>query len=373
MRIGRILYRAFVIANLTIAISFACYTVVQAAHSPIDFPVFYGAAQNALHGVSIYTSYSIHNFPFWYFPWVSWIFIPLAIFSYNVAWIIYLVVGFSIAFLSVNALANHFKRFGVFDRLFMFTMLIWMSWQAYRVGQLSYLLLGAVALTLFLVEKKRFILVGLCMPLLLIKPHLFIIFIPLALWLGGKKTLIASALITFVLLGIETLITPDWIQQMIHLLMAGTQRYDASPFWDFSTLATLLGFPQNYAGTGNLPFTLALAAIGALVVIRFRSLPKIPLMSLALAASLFCAPRTYAYDLVLLIPAMIWLSEKWSFRTALLWLVCAAIPFVSHFSSGSYLVTLIVFTLSIAKAYKVEKESGIVRTFLGMRKNALTR
>lgn len=156
---------------------------------------------------------------------------------------------------------------------------------------------------------------------------------------------------------------------MLSLLVEGTKRVEVTPFWDFSTFPTLLGFSQNYSGTANLPFTILLVAIAAFVVIRFRFLPKIPLLSMAMAASLFCAPRSYAYDLVLLIPAMIWLSEKLSIKTALIWAAAALIPMFSHYSAGSYLVTMMVFSLCVYKAYTIEKQSGVSRSFFGKSKN----
>jgi len=134
---------------------------------------------------------------------------------------------------------------------------------------------------------------------------------------------------------------------------------DTNPFYRISTLPTLLGFNQNITGTADLPLTAVLVVIAIFVLIRFRSLPKIPLLSIAMAASLFCAPRSYAYDLVLLIPAMIWLSEKWSIKTAFIWVAATIIPLLSHFSAASYLVTLVVFALCINKAYSFEKRNRV--------------
>ncbi len=191
MGIKKILYGSFVIANLEAVIYLVVYTVLHTLNDPIDFPAFYGAARNTLYGLSIYTYYGIHHLPFWYFPWTSWIFIPLAIFPRQVAWIIYLVISFGVAFQAINVLANHVQRFSFLDRLYMFSMLLWMGWLAYRVGQMSFLILGVTVLVILLIGKGRSILSGLLIPLLLIKPHLFIIFIPLVLWLGGKKTLFA--------------------------------------------------------------------------------------------------------------------------------------------------------------------------------------
>jgi hypothetical protein len=245
----------------------------------------------------------------------------------------------------------------------MFSMVIWLSWLAYRVGQMSYFVLGGAVLVMFLLARERNYLSGLCLPLLLLKPHLFLIFIPLVLWMGGWKTFLTGTLTTLGLFGIEFLVTPKWVNQMLGLLTRGAGSLDTNPSWKFATLSSLIGLGQNYVATANLLLTAILVVIAAFVAFRFRFLAKIPLLSLAMAASLFCAPRANAYDLVLLIPAMIWLSEKWSIKTALLWAAAAMIPYFAHFSSGSYFVTLMVFTLCIFKAYSIEKRSRGTRLF----------
>jgi hypothetical protein len=363
----QILYGSLIMVTLSLGILFVIVTVYVSYNYPVDFPVFYGAARNVLKGLSIYTDYGVHHLPFWYFPWVSWVFLPLAVLSSRLAWIIYIILSFMVAFLSIHALANYYEHFSSFDRLYMFSMLLWIGWHDYAVGQISFFLLGVAVLSMLLAGRNQSILAGLVIPLLLMKPHLFIIFIPLLVWLGGKKTLIAGTLVTLSLLMIETLITPPWIRQWLGLLALGPGRVDVNPFFKFTTFPTLLGFSQNYLGTANLPFTIGLVIIAAFVVVRFRSLSKIPLLSIALAASLFCAPRSYAYDLVLLIPALVWLSEKGSVWSALLWLVCALIPILAHFSAGSYLVTLLVFSLCIVKAVNLEKQAGLARSFFGRR------
>jgi hypothetical protein len=360
MEIRKILYRVFVLVNLVLAISFMLYTLNLSRGNELwDFQVFHGAARNVLAGSSIYTYYGAANLPFFSFPWVSWIFLPLALFPFEIASCIFLAVGLTITTLVINSLAKHYQVFGIFDRIYMFSMVIWLSWLVYRVGQISYFVLGGAVLFMFVLARERYYLAGLLMPLLLLKPHLFLVFIPLVLWMGGRKTILTGALTTLILFGIEFLVTPHWVRQMLGLLTQGV----INPFWKFTTLPTLMGFNQNYAGMANLLLTAVLVAIAAFVVIRFRSLPKIQLLSMAMAASLFCAPRSYAYDLVLLIPAMIWLSEKWSIKMALIWVVAALIPLLSHFSAGSYLVTMMIFALCIYKAHSIEKRNR-VSTFL---------
>jgi alpha-1,2-mannosyltransferase len=360
MKIQRILYKAFVLFNLILAVYFMLYTINMSRGDQLwDFQVFYGAARNVIAGISIYTYYGLAHLPYWYLPWVSWLFLPLAVFPFEIAWYLFLAIGLLIVAAVIYSLTRHYQGVGVFDRIYMFSMIIWMSWQVYRVGQMSYYVLGGAVLAMFLLAGDRKYLAGLCMPLLLMKPHLFIVFIPLALWMGGWKTFLSGALATLGLCGIEFLITPDWVRQMLGSLIRGVGNVDINIFWKFSTLPTLLGFHQNITGTADIPITAVLVIIAAYIVYRFRSLPKMPLLAFALVASLFCAPRSYAYDLVQLIPAMIWLSEKWSPGTALIWFGAALIPVLSHFSDGSFFVTLIVFVLCIIKAYSIENRNRI--------------
>jgi len=360
MKIQKTLYRVFVLVNLVLAISFMLYTVNLSRGDQLwDFQVFYGAVHNVLAGSSIYTNYGAAHLPFWYFPWVAWIFLPLAVFPFETASFIFLAAGLTITALVIHSLTNHYKGFDFFARLYIFSMVIWMSWLVYRVGQMSYFVLGAALLVMAVLARRRYYLAGLFMPLLLLKPHLFLIFIPLVLWLGGWKTFLTAALSSLGLFGIEFLITPDWVRQMLALLTKGIGSADINQFYKFTTLPSLLGLGQNYTGAAYLIITAVLVAIAAFIVIRFRSLPIIPLLSVALAASLFCAVRSYAYDLVLLIPAMIWLSEKWSIKTALIWVAAAVIPLLSHFSAESYLVTIMVLALCIYKAYSIEKRNRV--------------
>ena len=360
MKIQKILYRVFVLVNLVLAISFMLYTVnLSKGYDLWDFQVFYGAVRNVLAGSSIYANYGAAHLPFWYFPWVAWIFLPLALFPFETASFLFLAAGLIIMALVIYSLGKHYEGFDFFAGMYVFSMSIWLSWLVYRVGQMSYFVLGGAVLVMFLLAYERKSLAGLCIPLLLMKPHLFIIFIPLVLWMGGWKTFLTGVLATLGLCGIEFLIAPDWIRQMLGLLIQGVGNVDTNPFYKFTTLPTLLGFNQNITGTANLPLTIVLVAIAACVVIRFRSLPKTALLSLAMAASLFCAPRSYAYDLVLLIPAMLWLSEKWSIKSALIWAAAAIIPLLSHFSAESYLVTVMVLALCIVKAYSIDKRNKV--------------
>jgi hypothetical protein len=121
----------------------------------------------------------------------------------------------------------------------------------------------------------------------------------------------------------------------------------------FTTLAALLGRQENWAGTANLPFVFVLFCMGLLLLWKVRTLPTVPLLSLALAFSLLVAPRAYAYDLPLLVPTLIWLTAD-KFRERIwIWILAALIPILTGYESGSYLLTALVCGLGAWEAIRV--------------------
>jgi hypothetical protein len=199
------------------------------------------------------------------------------------------------------------------------------------------------------IDQKKDLLAGLIFPFLWVKPHLLIVFTLIVFLNGEMRVAIISAVFSVIMLVVQTLIDPGWHLDMLRLLQIGQNRVDGLIF---TTLPSLLGFQENWVGTGNIPFTIALIAIGFIIVWKFRALSTLPLLSLALTASLFSAPRAYAYDLPLLIPTIIWLTSKDFRSTFWIWIIAAAYPPLTGFSSSTYLITLLVFLLAIRKAYK---------------------
>lgn len=319
-----------------------------------DFDVFYTAAQAALNGKSIYITVGQYNLPFWYFPWTAWFYIPFSLWPYRIGLILYQTATVACAILVVTKLTNfHRPNFQFIDTLLIYTLILPMSAQLMQVGQMDYILLGLIAMVMFAIDQKREILAGGLIPFLWIKPHLLIVFTLFALWRGGRRTVLISLILSGAMLLVETAISPDWVGEMLDLLRAGSQRTHGL---QFTTFPNMLGFQENWVGTANLPFTVPLIIIAILITWRYRSLPTIPLLSLALAASLFCAPRAYAYDLPLLIPPLIWLTAKDFKKHIWLWILAAAIPFLSGFASISYLVIALVFLLSIFKAHQASSQ-----------------
>ncbi len=316
-----------------------------------DFDVFYNAGKTALNGKSIYTITGQNHLPFWYFPWVAWFYIPLAILSKTIALIFYGAVSIISAILVVNNLIDYYNpEFKFLNRIFILSLLIPMSFLLILVYQMDYILLGLITLTMYAIDRKNTTLTGILLPFLWIKPHLLIVFTLFVFWRTGWRTVLISIGLSALMLIVETIITPNWLIQMLNLLKFGSYRTDHN--WNFTTLPNLLGSQENWVGTANLPFTVLLIILATLIVWKFRSLPTMLLLSFALAASLICAPRAYAYDLPMLIPSMIWLTAKNFKSTFWIWISAAIIPILTRYSSGAYLVTLLVFLFCIIKSYQ---------------------
>ena len=347
-KISRWLYIALSISLLFLSIMLIVYGVQ--AYDWHDFEVFYSAARAAIEGRSIYIIVGQYNLPFWYFPWVAWFFIPFSFWSYELGLLLYQITSLVTAICILVVLNWHYDpQFKPLDIVLIFGLIAPMSIQLMQVGQMDYILLALIVAAIFAVEKKMDILAGFLLPFIWIKPHLVIIFTLFAIIRSGKRTVFVSGgLIIFMLL-LETLLSPGWHLEMLNLLKIGTQRVDGL---QFTTFPSLLGFQENWVGTGNLPITIFLVIFALATTWYFRSLPTIPFLSLALTASLFCAPRAYAYDLPLLIPSIIWLTHDNFKRTAWIWVAVTAIALLSGFGSYSYLATLLVYGLSLWQAYK---------------------
>lgn len=355
-RLKRYLYSAFVICVILFC---ALLLAMELSNSDWhDFDVFYNSAKAALAGTTIYIVTGKYNLPFWYPPWAAWFYIPFAIWPMEFAKFLYKAITIISAILIVHSLTRyHNPGFKFQDKLLILALLIPMSLELMTVGQMDYILLGLIVMTMYAIEQKKDVVAGVLFPFLWIKPHLLIVFTLFGFWRAGKRTILISLALSALMLIIETIISPNWLIEMLNLLQqGGTQKAIGV---SFTTLPNLLGSQENWIGTANLPFTTLLIILAVLLVWKFRFLPTLPLLSLALAASLFCAPRAHAYDLAMLIPAMIWLTAKEFKSTGWLWFVAAAIAFASGLTSpNAYIATLLVFAAALLKAYKISGTSN---------------
>lgn len=346
-RLKHFLFAIFVILTSLLGLSVA--TLVMTRSDWHDFDVFYHAASAALAGKSIYIIVGQYNLPFWYLPWTAWFYIPYAIWPKQTGLLLYQATSVISAILVVNSLSRYYQpNFKFQDKILILAFLAPMSLQLIMVGQMDYILLGLLMCIIWAADQKKDILVGILYPFLLTKPHLIIPFSIFLFWRSGKRAFLVSIFFSLVMLLVETMLSPDWYLEMFQRLQESGQRVDGLPF---ATFPSLLGLQENWIGTANLPLTLLLITFAILVLWKFRSLSTVPFLSLALAASLFCAPRAYAYDLPMLIPAMIWLTARDFNLRWWLWVCVGIFSIFALFSSNIYWITLLVFGLSIYKSY----------------------
>jgi alpha-1,2-mannosyltransferase len=350
INLKQIFYVSFAITSLMAASWFILYTV---ANSELwDFNVFYSSAQATLNGDNIYRTYGQFHLPYWYFPWASWFFIPLAIFPFEIAKIIYTLITFLSVFFIIRSTGLYFNaQLSLANQMIITAMSILMCWLLFRVGQADFILAALVTEAIFLIDKKRNFQAGLLFPIFLFKPHLLIIFIPFAVLRGGKKFILSAALSLLTVSLIAFILIPNWPSEMLRMLHESGNRTDNN--WGFTTLSALFGREENWSGTGNLPITIIITLIAFITVWKNQHLPTIPFLVLALSASLLCAPRAYSYNFPFLLPALLWLSVEKTTLIALVWMSLGILAFITNFSTGAYLIVMITYALSFLKARKL--------------------
>ncbi|MBK8421849.1 glycosyltransferase 87 family protein [Candidatus Villigracilis saccharophilus] len=346
----KILYTSFALTCLLIIFWFILYTIKQSEFW--DFNVFYSSARVALRGENIYHTYGVDKFPYWYFPWVSWFFIPLAFFSFGTAKIIYTCLTFASIIFIIYSTSRHFQ-ISFASQMLIAAMAMLMCWLLFRAGQMDFILTAIIVAAIFLIDKKQNFQAGLLFPIFLFKPHLLIIFIPFAILRGGQSFLLSAFLSVFVLSLIAFIRIPNWPYEMIRMLNASGLRTDN--LWGFTTLSELIGREENWSGTANLPITIVLLFLTTIIVWKNRHLPTAPFLVLTLSASMLCAPRAYSYNFPFLIPALIWVTSKKTIPTVLMWLSVGVISFATKFSTEAYLIVIATFILSTIKSINTAK------------------
>jgi len=348
--LNQILYATFAFTIFILASWFILYTI---AHSEFwDFNVFYSSAKVTLSAENIYRTYGQYHLPYWYFPWVSWFFIPFAIFPFEAAKIIYMLITFLSVLIIIRSIGFYFNAHLSFVNQMLFTaMSSLICWLLFRVGQTDFILVALITAMIFLIDKKQNIQAGLLFPILLFKPHLLIIFIPFAILRGGKSFFLSASLSVILLSLAAFILIPNWPTEMLRMLNESGLRTDNT--WGFTTLSALIGREENWSGTANIPITIILILTSFIATWKSQHLSTIPFLILALAMSLLCAPRAYSYNFPFLIPALLWLAAENTAPTILFWVGLAILSFATNFSTGAYLIVVITCVLSFLKAYKL--------------------
>ena len=318
---------------------------VAAASDLLDFRIFYEAGRRVLSGRSPYDWYGPHRLPFQSFPWLAYLVLPLSLLPIDVAWLVFVVLNLTLLVVIVVRLQRCLGyRLQPLQSAALCSAALLMNLLLLRVGQVTMLQLSAIVMMMLLIDAEHPALAGLAFPIVLIKPHLVLLVAPALLWRGGRATFGVSIGTTAILAALATAEFPTWPNDLVRIAAAGQARNDFL-VWNFTTLPALLGLPRqwNYAGS------LVLLPLGAFAAWKIRALPAVAWLSAVLALSLLAAPYSFAYDLPLLLPALLWLTPSWSSRTIALWAAAAGIPALTAYSSGAYLVTVLISILVLVR------------------------
>ena len=330
----------------------------------LDFEIYYMAGSALLNGETPYQFYGEFSLPFQYFPWVGWLFVPLAAMPIQSAWIVYAVINMGLLYISVVILLSlpsaEKERAAILKSLYIFSASLLMSLLVFIVGQISIFLLFVCVLIIKLLHHDRRELAGLIAPFLLTKPHLMLLFLPYTLLKGGKRFILYSAIGTAVLAGIAAIQNPAWGTEMFNIIRLGQDRGDGL-LWGFSTLPGALEL-RNWR-IMNFLFAVPSLAVSICIIRQLKRLPLQQQLSFSLALSLFSAPYSFAYDLPLIIPALIYLSGANRNYTVIMWLCAAFLPRIVQFQGQTYfliLATVILICFNSKDAdNKVDGKNGI--------------
>lgn len=218
-----------------------------------------------------------------------------------------------------------------------------------RNGQLGSLLLMLVVLALWLWERERWLLGGVLIGAILVKPSLGI---PLGLLImvwtlvtGRWRATIGLGLGVACVLGLGWLRDPHWIDKYIRIVSgkaSATLGY-APSLWGWVGLACR-DVPTCVVEIGLLLTVLVLSAVMAVFLMRRGNLAARLAVAIAIPAALLVTPYIWAYDQILLIAPIVLLALEMKDQG---YPYIATAPILLFFSLASLL--LIVVATSIGR------------------------
>ncbi|HCK67182.1 MAG TPA: hypothetical protein DHW49_13040 [Anaerolineae bacterium] len=318
----------------------------------LDFEIYYEAGRSVLNGEKVYQFYGNYQLPFQYFPWIAWLFAPFAIFDIHTAWILFSLINIFLFFYSIFILLNITEKevdsnTKITLSLFYLSAALVMSLLLFTVGQISIFLLFLCTVTIKLIDEDKRTIAGILTPVLLLKPHLMLVFFPIVLKKGGKDYLLSSIISIVILGSIATLLNTEWITEMLKIIFLGQLRGD-DLLWGYTTFAG--AFEMKNWRIINFYFSIPSLIISYFIIHKIRNATTVLYLISGLTLSLFAAPYSFAYDLPLLTPALVLLSSQYKNFSLLIWGIAVIVPIISGFQGQSYFLILIVSILVIFEA-----------------------
>jgi len=188
-----------------------------------------------------------------------------------------------------------------------------------RNGQLGALLLILVVLALWMWERDRWLIGGVFLGVLLVKPSLgALIGFPIAAWTVLNRSWNATlglGLGAAGVLGLGWLRDPSWLGKYLEVVTgkaSATLGY-APSLWGWVGLACA-DLPACVVSMGLLLSILVLAAVVLVFLRRGRALPARMVVGLAISAALLAAPYIWAYDQILLLAPVVLMAMEMTER-----------------------------------------------------------
>lgn len=155
--------------------------------------------------------------------------------------------------------------------------------------------------------------------------------------------MLLAGILSTLFIGLVAFLTrPSWITDMLTEIIRG-QQYSTMEWNKFVTVSGLFSLPPW------LNIVIWLLSFPFLILLdnKFRLVPSNIWLPIALAVSLATTPYAFAYDLPLLIPALVWLCFPWSRFSFIAILAVTLITILAGFSSIAYIVVIFTAVISI--------------------------
>jgi hypothetical protein len=271
------------------------------------------SAQGAIAARRVPAAAGIRYLPL-YPPQVSLLFLPFAYFSYGPAlalWWLISAAAYAVCCYSIWRICPNLKRHGT--TVFILALGFPAFFHLIAWGQTTAIALVCFTIFLFLVRRQRDFLAGLALGCLIFKPQLglaaAILFLSLGAWkviLGAMLSSFAELSIGVVYYGIEPL--RNWFRTLSNIRTVSTmleprpyQTHSLRTFWSML-------IPWNSVSIG-LYLISAVVILTWTIMVWKRSGAWAPRYGLLLLATVLVAPHLTVYDLVILAPAFLLLSD----------------------------------------------------------------
>jgi hypothetical protein len=296
----------------------------------VDFRGYYAAAQVLLAGGNPYDYHLIAavllkvtgemgNNPYYYPPWFTWLFIPLAKLPFQIArsiWMLFNLIVWNVSIFQLSKLihwpTNGWKRYAIF----MLSTLTF-AWITFRYEQAGILVFGMLVAVILSMQDQKWIRSGIWLSLLLVKPNITLVVVSgISLWLlrkGQWRPVLMMIATTLALLAISTLITPNWFKPFfepgfgrgLSVAMDGPEKIVATRI-----NTTMLDWLASIGVQANLRLILyefsvfAAIVIFIMAVLRSRSLVEVTALSVLISCAI--TPYALQYDYPPLVITLFW-------------------------------------------------------------------